>query len=151
EEILDVVGAVPEAQDELGVPEVRVIAHHMPDQRTRTDQLHRLGHAVTVGRAHAHAVPAAEQHDLHRAPTCIGSTTRTVGNGNTSRPPHCPMWASWAVSSASRFHGNTTTTSGRSASMRSGAWIGILVPGVNFPCLYGLRSTVYSSRSGRIP
>ena len=64
EVVLDVVGAVPQAQDELLVPEVRVVPHHVPDQGARTDHLHGLGD-VGVPVAHAHAESAAEQDDLH--------------------------------------------------------------------------------------
>ena len=41
--------------------------------------------------------------------------------------------------------------SGRTSSIRSGGWIGMRIPGVNRPCLYGLRSTVKGSRSGPMP
>ena len=44
--------------------------------------------------------------------------------------------------SRARFHGKITITSGLVSAIRSGGWIGIWVPGVNLPCLYGLRSTV---------
>jgi hypothetical protein len=79
EVVLDVVGAVAEAEHEVGVPEVRVVAHDVPDQRARADRRHRLGQ-VGEAVAHPHAVAAAEQHDLHQ-------TTSRCGIGKTSLPP----------------------------------------------------------------
>jgi hypothetical protein len=64
----DVPGAVAEAQDELRVPEVRVQAHDVPEQRPVTDHLHRLGHVIDVA-AHAHPVSTTEEHDLHLVPS----------------------------------------------------------------------------------
>ena len=74
-----------------------------------------------------------------------------VGSGKTSWPPQSAMYGKLLVSSVSRFQGSASTTSGRSLSIWAGSWIGMRVPGVKRPCLYGLRSTVYSSRSLRIP
>src|SRR5690606_7483164 len=79
EEVLDLVRPVAEAEHELLVPPVRVVAHHMPDQRSRADELHRLGRVPGSAGAHPRAVPAAEEDDLH--------TTSNSGMGKTSRPP----------------------------------------------------------------
>ena len=49
------------------MPEVRVVAHDVPQHRTAADRHHRLGQRLVVG-AHAHAEPTAEQHDLHDGP-----------------------------------------------------------------------------------
>ena len=56
--------AVAQAEDEVGVAEVRVEAHDVPQQRAVADHLHRLGDVIDVV-AHPHAVTTAEQHDLH--------------------------------------------------------------------------------------
>jgi hypothetical protein len=72
-------GAVAQAQDELGVPEVGVVPHDVPQHRTVADGHHRLGRRV-VARPDAQPQPATEQHDLH------GSTS-SRGSGTTSRPP----------------------------------------------------------------
>src|SRR5690606_16557154 len=79
EEVLDLLGAVAEAEHELLVTPVRVVAHHVPDQRSRADELHRLGHVPGSAGAHPRAEPAAEEDDLH--------TTSNSGMGKTSRPP----------------------------------------------------------------
>jgi hypothetical protein len=59
EEVLDVMSAIPEAQDEVAVPEMGVIAHDVPQQRPRADRVHGLGQVVALRQ------PPAEQHDLH--------------------------------------------------------------------------------------
>ena len=64
EEVLDRLGLVAQAQHEVGEPEVRVVLHHVPEDRAIADRDHRLGHGL--GRlAHAHALPATEDDDLH--------------------------------------------------------------------------------------
>ncbi len=110
EEVLDVMRPVAQAQDELLVPEVRVVAHHVPDQRPRAHHRHRLGHVVEGALAHPHPVTAAEQYDLHAVTFRDGpSTTLSSGTGKTSRPPHSCTKASCSTSSARRFHGRTRT------------------------------------------
>ena len=64
EEILDRRGAVPEAEDEIGVAEMGVVAHDVPEQRALPDQRHRLG-AVGDAIAHPHPEATAEQDDFH--------------------------------------------------------------------------------------
>jgi hypothetical protein len=82
EVLLDRVGAVPEAQDEVLVAEVRVVAHDMPQDGPISDRDHRLrdrlGHL-----AEAQTLPPAEQHDLH------GTTPRAV-DGPPGVPPSRP-------------------------------------------------------------
>ena len=64
EEVLDRGRAVAEAEHEIGVPEMRVVAHHMPHEGTVPDHRHRLG---TVGDpvTHPHPEATAEKYDLH--------------------------------------------------------------------------------------
>ena len=66
EVVLDELPAVAEAEDELRVPEVGVVAHDVPQNRPVADPDHRLRDALRL-LPHAHAEPAAEDHDLHRA------------------------------------------------------------------------------------
>ena len=69
EVLLDGVGAVSEAEDELLVPEVRVVAHHVPEDRPVSDGHHGFGDVLGV-LAQPHPETTAEQHDLHRSPLC---------------------------------------------------------------------------------
>ena len=48
EVVLNSARAVAEAQDELGVPEVRVVQHDVPQHRPVADRHHRLGQRVGV-------------------------------------------------------------------------------------------------------
>ena len=57
-------GTVAEAEDELGVAVMRVVAHDVPQQRALPDHRHRLRDVVHAV-AHPHPVATAEQHDLH--------------------------------------------------------------------------------------
>ena len=66
EVVLDGGGAVTQAEHEVGVPEMRVVAHDVPQQWPVSDHVHRLGCACPT-LAHPHAEPAAEEHDLHRS------------------------------------------------------------------------------------
>ena len=72
-------GLVAEAQHEVGEPEVRVVLHHVPEDRPVADRDHRLGHHVGC-LAHPQPLAAAEDDDLHR--TC------TSGIGTTNCAPH---------------------------------------------------------------
>ena len=65
EVVLDRVGPVAEAQDEVAVAVVRVVAHDVPQDRPVADLDHRLGHRLAV-LPQAQAAATAEQHDLHR-------------------------------------------------------------------------------------
>src|SRR5262245_47744637 len=65
EEILpDHVAAVAQAQDEVLVAEVRVVAHEVPDDRPYADVDERLRQGVRM-LAQARAESAAEEYDLH--------------------------------------------------------------------------------------
>ena len=145
EEVLDVMRTVAQAQHEVRVSEVRVVAHDVPDQRPRSDLVHRLGQ-VGDAVAHPHAVPTAEQDDLHP------QTTSRVGIGKTRRPPHSRIvrqLLGQLGAQVPRQHQHVVGPVFRDPlrGQRSGSGC----PGVNRPCLYGLRSTVYASRSGRMP
>src|SRR5205814_9009640 len=65
--LLDVVSTVPEAENEVLVPEMRVVTHHVPDNWTIPDGDHRLGD-VLGEIAQTHAETATEKHYLHRNP-----------------------------------------------------------------------------------
>src|SRR5262245_17436627 len=66
EVVLDGVGLVAQAEDEVLVPVVGVVLHDVPQDRPVADGHHRLGHQVRI-LADAHAHPAAEKDDLHGA------------------------------------------------------------------------------------
>src|SRR5262249_14642547 len=143
EVLLDRLSAVAEAEDELVEAERGVVLHDVPEDRPRPDRDHRLrqqriGLACTQGQA------TAEEDDLHEI-TCA------AGIGTTSCAPHSCVYASCSAISRCRFHGRMTITSGCVSASRSGGCTGMCVPGRNIPCLPGLRSTVYSIRSVRMP
>ena len=86
EEVLDVMSAMPEAQDEVVVSEVGVVAHDVPQQRPRTHWMHGFGQVVALGQ------PPTEQHDLH--PHRLLSPRRhsivaPTGSGSISRGRRC--------------------------------------------------------------
>src|SRR5713101_291827 len=60
----DHVSAIPEAQDEVLVPEMGVIAHDVPEDRPVADLDHRFGHVVGL-LADPQALAPTEQDDLH--------------------------------------------------------------------------------------
>ena len=65
EEVLaDHVAAVAEGEHEILVPEVRVVAHEVPEDRPVADVHERLRNGVRV-LAQSRAEAAAEQHDFH--------------------------------------------------------------------------------------
>ena len=64
EELLDDVGLVAEAQDEILVPVLAVVLHDVPEDRLMADRDHRLRNALRV-LADARTEATAEQHDLH--------------------------------------------------------------------------------------
>ena len=82
EVLADHVAAVAEAQDEVLVAEVRVVAHQVPEDRPVADVHQRLRDGVRV-LAQPRAEAAAEQHDLHvRTPPrdrCLRSARRRSG------------------------------------------------------------------------
>src|SRR5215217_7479633 len=59
EVVLDCLGTVPQTQNELGMAEVGVVAHDMPENWPTSDRHHRLGQRLVVC-SHSHAEPAAE-------------------------------------------------------------------------------------------
>ena len=77
--------------------------------------------------------------------------TVASGMGTMNRAPQVRACASCDMISSLRFHGRMKMKSGFSLSRCSGGWMGMCVPGKNRPCLYGLRSTVKSMKSVRIP
>ena len=96
EEVLDHLGLVAEAEHEVGEPEVGVVLHDVPQDRPVADRDHRLGRDLG-GLAHAQALAAAEEDDLHR--------TSTFGIGTMNCAPHSRAYSSWATISCLRFHG----------------------------------------------
>ena len=64
EELPDQVAAIAEAEDEVLVAEVRVVAHQVPEDRPVADVDERLGNRVGV-LAQAGSQSAAEQYDFH--------------------------------------------------------------------------------------
>src|SRR3954447_6085203 len=65
EELLDHFCSVTEAEDEVLVPEIRVVLHDVPEDRAGADGDHRLRDARRAV-AHSQAETAAEENDLHR-------------------------------------------------------------------------------------
>ena len=63
-----------------------------------------------------------------------GSTAGS-GIGTMNFAPHARACESCATISSLKFQGRMRMKSGRASSMRSGAWMGIRVPGRNLPCL----------------
>src|SRR5437667_10456259 len=64
EVLFDEIAAVPEAQDELCMPEVSVVFHEVPDDRPEADVDHRFGYAVRM-LPQPSAEAAAKEYDLH--------------------------------------------------------------------------------------
>ena len=79
EEVLDRLGAMAQADDEVLVPEVGVVLHDVPQDRPVPDRDHRLRDAAGAV-AHPQAEPAAEEHHLH-------AITSSAGIAMTKRPP----------------------------------------------------------------
>ena len=133
------------------------------------DALGLLAHAHTVAAAEDHdlhltllpsstplpsrSCPAAlgvvrPRNELRRAPRPVNPRSGGVrgrlrsGSGRSAALPTPPCRRAARAISVARFQGRMTIASGRVSAIRSGGWIGMCVPGVNLPCLYGLRSTV---------
>ena len=81
EELLDDVGLVAQAEDEVLVAVVRVVLHQMPEDRPVADLDHRL-RDLAGELPEPSAEPAAEQHHLHRATPPFGS----AGTGRRPNP-----------------------------------------------------------------
>ena len=84
EVVLDGLGPMAEAEDELGVPEVREVPHDVPQHRAAADRHHRLGQRLVVG-PHPHAETAAEQNDLHARVLSAGPLTLAPSVGKRAR------------------------------------------------------------------
>src|SRR5712692_1464455 len=85
----DHVPAIAEAQDEVLVPEMGVIAHDVPEHRAVADLDHRFGHAVGL-LANAQTLAPAEKDDLHDSlagdeDTCASCCSRR--SSSISRSP----------------------------------------------------------------
>src|SRR6476619_4756700 len=65
--VLDRMRSKAQAKNEFVMPEMRVIAHDVPQHRPATDRHHRLRHRRITPGPHAHAEASTEQHDLHAA------------------------------------------------------------------------------------
>ena len=68
-----------------------------------------------------------------------------AGTAVTNPAPQSRAYASCAITSALRFHGNTRIASGRVYADAPRRRSGIRLPGMNLPCLAGLRSTTRGS------
>src|SRR5262249_51463571 len=76
EVLLDRLSLVTEAEDELAMAPVGVVAHDVPENRAVADSSHRLGYPLGL-LAHPDAEAAAEDHDLqlaHRRRASPGSS-----------------------------------------------------------------------------
>jgi hypothetical protein len=97
EVVLDVLRAVSRAQHEVGVPEMRVVAHHVPEQGSRSHGLHRFGH-VGDAVAHPHPVAPAEQDDLHATTVpFLGECRRRLRRRSSNEAPPRSVTPSGAV------------------------------------------------------
>ena len=106
EEILHRRGAVAETENEVGMPEMGVVPHDVPDQWALPDQ----GHGLGAGRdaiAHPHPESAAEENHLHVVTSLrrsrVPESERPVALPTIGRSP-----AARLISSR-RFHGRTST------------------------------------------
>ncbi len=122
EEVLaNQIAAVAQAQDEILVPVVRVIAHQVPDQRPVADRDQRLRDGVRM-LAQASAQTTAEQHHFHvvrasefsvrsPAPSSASAAARTTANGRrersaiSSRERSPPDWLSTHIRACSNCPG----------------------------------------------
>src|SRR5262245_24813295 len=80
EVLLDHVRAVSEAEDEILVPEVRIILHQMPHDRPIAECRHRLRNVLVVV-AQARAESTGEEDDFHWAATAdiVGRSRPAMG------------------------------------------------------------------------
>src|SRR4029077_10083106 len=127
---LDAVGLVAEAQDEILVAEMRVVTHHMPEDRPIAHGHHWLGNGLRVF-PQPHAQPAPEQDNLHseslsqykstvrcspssgaisacqprRARAEAASARRSTSNGRSGNAPNCAA----TVEPAARTSCSTTS------------------------------------------
>ena len=152
EVVLDHVRPVAQAEHEVLVAVVGVVAHHVPQDRPVPDPGHRLGQDVG-GAGEPQPLTAAEQDDLHSAslPDTGGPTSASVGSGTTNRVR--------PASSGSCGHDLGREVPGEDEELvraacrrgRPGRGSGCRVPGRYRPCLAGDRSTVNGSASTVTP
>src|SRR2546426_4109571 len=81
---LDEVRAVAEAEDEVLVPEVSVVLHHVPEDRAIPNRHHRLRDVLVVV-PQAHPQTTAEQHDLHSSPPALARRIQRVAGARGVR------------------------------------------------------------------
>ena len=101
--ILDDIGLVAKAKDEILMTILAIVLHDMPQDRLVSDRHHRLWNVLRVF-ANARAKPAAEQHNFHDA-SSRGSITSTLGIGTMNLQPQSPTWRICAMISFFRFQG----------------------------------------------
>src|SRR5262249_31398108 len=93
---LDHVGPVAEAEDELVVPVMGVVPHHVPEDGPVSQWDHRLGDRLRVV-PEPHSQAATEEYDLHDLSFPTGSRAAS----SDGRPPGSSGASSPAASSAS--------------------------------------------------
>ena len=108
---------VAQAEDEVAVAEVGVVAHDVPQDRPVADRDHRLGDRLAV-LAQAQPAAPAEQDDLHRRLTRSASRLGWRRRGGL---PTRGCSSSWRAISSRRFHGRIRITSGRVSARRDGS------------------------------
>src|SRR5713226_8679928 len=64
EVLFDEISAVPQAQNELCMSEMRVVFHEVPDDRPEADVDHRFGYAIRI-LPQPRAEAAAKEYDFH--------------------------------------------------------------------------------------
>ena len=101
EEILDDVGLVAKAKNELVVAIVAVILHHVAQDRLMAERDHRLRQALGIV-ADAGSKSAAEEDDLHGRYSA-GSMMVTKGIGTTNLAPQAATCRIWRTISCVRF------------------------------------------------
>src|SRR6267143_158739 len=115
--ILDHLGAITQAQDELLVAEMSIVLHHVPQDRPVTDMNDGLG--CTFARfSDPHALPTAEKNNFHGDVTprqnlgCMVLSRPYIqeqivasGIGTMSWPPHSRIKAICCMISLFKFQG----------------------------------------------
>src|SRR3989475_1836233 len=87
---LDGVGAVAEAEDEVLVPKVSVVLHHVPEDRAIADRHHRLRNVLVVC-PQPHPQTTAEQNDLHWRLSLLRDPAQSQRT-SASRVRTAPFW-----------------------------------------------------------
>src|SRR5260370_41411729 len=89
EVLLNGIGAVAQAQDEVLVAEVRVILHDVPQNRPVTNGNHGLGDIISI-LPQAHSESAAKDNDFHlhySLPSCEAGTSSHLQKNGDLPPP----------------------------------------------------------------